>query len=211
MRPPRRTAGRRAVIQRPRVVGGPVHSPTHDQPGRMSMQRGPRDERPVMPLLVRAWDMIIELVSTALRAPPPADCWPHRPSGQSRLAGVRAPTIGGGSQSVITAAGGEAREPAAMRVRSRATTPPMIGADVGNMCRIPAPREAQPFKPERLWQEASLFYVAGVSRGCRAAGVSGGSLLGCRPSRGRRAQEARDQRRLHRDVPAIRPPGRRPR
>jgi len=38
---------------------------------------------PVMPLLVRAWDVIIELVSAALRAPPPADCWPHRPSGQS--------------------------------------------------------------------------------------------------------------------------------
>ena len=58
--------------------------------------------------------MIIELVSTALRAPPPADCWPHRPSGQSRLAGVRAPTIGGGSQSVMTAAGGEARKPAVL-------------------------------------------------------------------------------------------------
>jgi hypothetical protein len=65
-----------------------------------------------MPLLVRAWDMIIELVSRALRAPPRADCWPHRPSGQSRLAGVRAPTTGGGSQSVMTAAGGEARKPA---------------------------------------------------------------------------------------------------
>jgi hypothetical protein len=49
-RPPRRAAGRRAVIQWPRLVGGPVHSPTHDQPGCMSMQRGPRDERPVMPL-----------------------------------------------------------------------------------------------------------------------------------------------------------------
>jgi hypothetical protein len=69
-------------------------------------------QRPLMPLLVRAWDMIIELVSTALRAPPPADCCPHRPSGQSRLAGVRAPTIGEGSQSVMTAAGGEARRPA---------------------------------------------------------------------------------------------------
>jgi len=69
----------------------------------------PSAQHPHLPLLVRAWDMIIELVSTALRAPPPADCWPHRPSGQSRLAGVRAPTIGGGSQSVMTAAGGEAR------------------------------------------------------------------------------------------------------
>ena len=48
-----RTAGRRAVIQWPRVVGGPVHSPTHDQPGCMSMQRGPRDERPVMPRRAR--------------------------------------------------------------------------------------------------------------------------------------------------------------
>src|SRR5580704_7085315 len=53
--------------------------------------------------------------STALRAPPPADRWPHRPSGQSRLAEVRAPIIGGGSQSVMTAAGGEAHKPAAMR------------------------------------------------------------------------------------------------
>jgi hypothetical protein len=52
-RPPRRTAGRRAVIQWPRVVGGPVHSPTHDQPGCMSMQRGPRDKRPVMPRRAR--------------------------------------------------------------------------------------------------------------------------------------------------------------
>jgi hypothetical protein len=61
--------------------------------------------------------MIIELISTALRAPPPADCWPHRPSGQSRLAGVRSPTIGGGSQSVMTAAAGEARKPAVRRGR----------------------------------------------------------------------------------------------
>jgi hypothetical protein len=36
------------------------------------------------------------------------------PSGQSRLAGVRAPTIGGGSQSVMTAAGGEAWKAADM-------------------------------------------------------------------------------------------------
>jgi hypothetical protein len=73
---------------------------------------GPAVQHPQLPLLVRAWDMIIELVSTALRAPPPADCWPHRPSGQSRLTGVRAPAIGGGSQSMMTAAGGEARKPA---------------------------------------------------------------------------------------------------
>ena len=75
---------------------------------RITMHATRNDEHPDLPLLVRAWDMIIELVSTALRAPPPADCWPHRPSGQSRLTGVRAPTIGGGSQSVMTAAGGEA-------------------------------------------------------------------------------------------------------
>jgi hypothetical protein len=95
----------------------------------------PHPERAVMPLLVRAWDMIIELVSTALRAPPPADCWPHRPSGQSRLAGVRAPTIAGGSQSVMTAAGGEARKPADLRGLWHYRRWPLRCADLVSLAR----------------------------------------------------------------------------
>ena len=37
----------------------------------------------LMPHLVRAWDVIIKLVSAAFRAPPASDCSPHRPSGRS--------------------------------------------------------------------------------------------------------------------------------
>lgn len=33
----------------PRIAGGPGHSPTHERPDRTSMQRRPRDERPVLP------------------------------------------------------------------------------------------------------------------------------------------------------------------
>jgi hypothetical protein len=86
-----------------------------------------------MPLLVRAWDMSIELVSTALRAPPPADCWPYRPSGQCRLAGVCAPTIGGGSQGVMTAAGGGRANPPMWLAAGAWAGPLTLSADLADL------------------------------------------------------------------------------
>ena len=77
--------------------------------------------------------MLIELVSTTLRALPPADCWPHRPSGQSRLARVRAPTIGGGSQGVMTAAGGGRANPPMWLAAGAWAGPLTLSADLADL------------------------------------------------------------------------------
>ena len=99
---------------------------------------------------------------------------------------------------------------AALRVIWRMTTLPLIGADVSYMRRIPTPRGSADGLNRRS-RRPGCSRSRRVSRCCHAAGVSAGSLLACRQSRGRHVQEAVDQRRSHPGGPAIRPPGWRPR
>ena len=70
---------------------------------------------------------------------------------------------------------------AAMRVSWRVTTRPMIGADVGDMRWVPHFKGGSAVNPNGHGRD-SVVPGRRVSRCCRAAGVSAGSLLGCRPS-----------------------------